>query len=222
MKEITITIDDDVYRAASEAAARQRKSLSELVREFLTRLRTEPEPNGSPVTTPESPLTADTATDEELRKRDEELARFFDELNARPLQDGPSVGPLNREELYQRGKQAELTAADEAQRAEFLARLQQLFDQVDEHDASTALTPATPAAEEEAFKRRQEEFAQFFALVKAQRAATQSEDEAKRLALLEQFQPLMEQALVRDRYQKGPLVPLTREEVYAERLDRFR
>lgn len=152
MKDITISIDDDVYRAASEEAARQRKSLGELVQELLTRLRTERQQNGSSTQAePELPAVADREalaeqlnrlaeaarerdrdkkgplfvgtrkdwyagfgyvpepqpTAEEIereeRERREELAQFFAELNAQPREDGPSVGPLNREELYQRG-----------------------------------------------------------------------------------------------------------------------
>lgn len=160
MKNITISIDDEVYRAANEEAARRRKSLGELVQEFLARLRTEQGLNGREAQTePESPAATDAAEDEALREQRESLAQFFDELNARPLKEGPSVGPLNREELYQRGTQTEAeSAADEAKRAEFLMQLQQLFDQADE----------------------------------------------------------------RDRLKEGRLVPLTREEIYAERLDRFR
>ena len=160
MKDITISIDDEVYRAVSAEAARLRKSLSELVQELLTRLRTELEPNRNAVSiTPESAVRADAGTDEEQGKKSEALARFFDELNARPRKDGPSVGTLNREELYQRGTQTEAeSAVGEAKRAEFLAQLQQLFDQADE----------------------------------------------------------------RDRLKEGRLVPFTREEIYAERLDRIR
>jgi predicted CopG family antitoxin len=90
MKSITITIDDEVYCAASEEAARLRKSLSELVQEFIERISRKDAASGQ-------------LGSEEAGKANEEFARFLDELDARPLKDGPSVGPLNREEIYQRG-----------------------------------------------------------------------------------------------------------------------
>ncbi len=138
MKSITISIDDEVYRAASEEAARRRKSLGELVQEFLARLRTEQALNGRDAT----------------------------------AEPEPSI--------------------------------------------------ATNSAEDEAFRKRREDLAEFFAGLKAKQAAESREDEAKRVELLERMQTLVEQSLERDRYKKGPLVPLTREEIYAERLDRFR
>jgi predicted CopG family antitoxin len=138
MKNITITIDDEVYRAASEEAARLRKSLSELVQELLMRLRA-----------------------------DQALSRG--EAQAEP--ESPA---------------------------------------------------ATAAAEDEDFRKRREDLAQFFAGLKARRAAGQSEGEVRRAELLERLQTLVEEALERDRFKQGPLVPLTREEIYAERLDRFR
>lgn len=145
MKNITITIDDEVYRAASEEAARLRKSLSELVQEFIERMSRKGAASG--------PLGS-----EEAGKAREEFNQFFAESNAQPRQEGPSVGPLNREELYQRGAQS----------------------------------------------------------------AEQAEAEAQRAAFLEQLHRLVEEARERDRDKKGRLVPLTREEIYAERLDRFR
>ena len=36
-------------------------------------------------------------------QRRTDFLKFLDELASRPLKPGPSVGPLNREELYQRG-----------------------------------------------------------------------------------------------------------------------
>ena len=98
MKEITISIDEDVYRVALAIAARQRISLNALVQEVLTRLRAE---SGLPESEfPTEPQAEDIA---DKRERREEIAQFFANLNAQPRQDGPSVGPLNREELYQRG-----------------------------------------------------------------------------------------------------------------------
>ncbi len=139
MKSITITIDDEVYRVASEEAARQRKSLGELVQVFLMGLR------------------ADRA------------------LSGREAQSKP------------------------------------------EAPAAT-----TGGDEDEEFKKRRENLAEFFAALKARRAAGQSENEVKHAELLERLQALAEQSLERDRFKKEPLVPLTREEIYAERLDRFR
>ncbi len=40
MKNITVSVDDDLYHAARLEAAKQRKSLSALVREFLAGLQT--------------------------------------------------------------------------------------------------------------------------------------------------------------------------------------
>ncbi|MGH9832329.1 MAG: hypothetical protein ACREBD_13955 [Blastocatellia bacterium] len=145
MKSITITIDDEVYRAASEEAARLRKSLSELAQEFIERISRKGAASGQ-------------LGSEEAGKAREELNQFFAELNAQPRREGPSIGPLNREELYQRGAQS----------------------------------------------------------------AEQVEAEAKRAAFLEQLHRLVEEARDRDRDKKGRLVPLTREEIYAERLDCFR
>jgi predicted CopG family antitoxin len=145
MKSITITIEDDVYRAATEEAARQRKSLSELVQELIERI------SGKGA-------ASELSGSEEEREAREEFDQFFAELNAQPSQEGPSVGPLNREELHQRGSQS----------------------------------------------------------------AEQAEAEAKRAAFLEQLHRLVEEARERDRDKEGRLVPLTREVIYAERLDRFR
>lgn len=82
MKNITVSVDDDLYREARVEAARRHKSLSELVCEFLASLRKN-EPKQA------------AAIDPELEK----LWALADSKPARP----GSVGPLNREELYQRG-----------------------------------------------------------------------------------------------------------------------
>ena len=39
MRNITVAVDDDVYHAARVEAARRRRSLSALVRDFLTQLQ---------------------------------------------------------------------------------------------------------------------------------------------------------------------------------------
>lgn len=82
MKNITVSVDDDLYREARVEAARRHKSLSALVREFLAGLRG-------------SEQTAAPAVDPELEK-------LWALADAKPERPG-SVGPLNREELYQRG-----------------------------------------------------------------------------------------------------------------------
>lgn len=83
MKTLTITVADDVYQQASEKAAAAATSLPDVVQELLSDW---------------------TRTDRHADRRwNAEFQQFLDELEARPLRPGPSVGPLNREELYQRG-----------------------------------------------------------------------------------------------------------------------
>lgn len=186
MKNITISIDDEVYRAASEEAARLRKSLSELVQEFLTRLRAEREQNGSSAqAAPELPAAMESDENGEQRKSRESLAQFFAELNTRPLTDGPSVGPLNREELYERGKRLEPEL------------------------------PVATDVEEEEFRKRREDLTEFFAALKAKHEAGQSEDKVKQAERLERLQTLVELLLERDRDKKGSLAVGTRKEWYS-------
>ncbi len=83
MKNITVSVDDEIYHAARVEAAKQRKSLSAMVREFLLSLR---EPKGKAMK---------NAVDPELQK-------LWDLADSKPKRAG-SVGPLNREEIYQRG-----------------------------------------------------------------------------------------------------------------------
>lgn len=83
VKNITVSVDDDLYHEARIEAARRRKSLSALVREFLVGLR--------------SPTT-----EAKQRKIDPELEKLWKLADSKPARAG-SVGPLNREELYQRG-----------------------------------------------------------------------------------------------------------------------
>ena len=81
MKNITVSVDDELYHEARVEAARQRKSLSALVREFLVGLRlTAAEKGGDP-----------------------ELEKLFALSDRKHQNRKGSVGPLNREELYQRG-----------------------------------------------------------------------------------------------------------------------
>lgn len=83
MKNITVSVDDELYHEARIEAARRRKSLSALVREYLAGLR-------------QSPAKAKTTTDPEL-------AKLFAMSDRKHKNRRGSVGPLNREELYQRG-----------------------------------------------------------------------------------------------------------------------
>lgn len=169
MKSITITIDDEVYRAASEEAARLRKSLSELAQEFIERMS-------------RKGADSDQLESEEAGKAREDLNQFLAELNAQPRQEGPSVGPLNREELYQRGVQSAEQAEAGANRAAFLEQLYRLVEEARERNRDkkgplVLLTrkewyagfdqtapdspPAVEEPEDEARKKQREEFIRF-------------------------------------------------------------
>jgi plasmid stability protein len=84
MKNITVSVDDDLYHAARVEAARRRKSLSALVREFMTGL-TAAKGGGK------------------AAKVDPELQKLWDMSDRKHARRRGSVGPLNREEIYQRG-----------------------------------------------------------------------------------------------------------------------
>lgn len=88
MKTLTVLVADDLYQRASLKAAAADTSLPEVVQDLLAEWTQED--SGSPR----------SATD---RRTHAELLSFLDGLAARSLKPGPSVGPLNREELYQRG-----------------------------------------------------------------------------------------------------------------------
>jgi hypothetical protein len=88
MKTLTISVADDVYQRASQKAAAAETSLPKVVQDFLSEWT---QANHRPA-----------GVVAESRRRGDFL-KFLDELAARPLTPGPSVGPLNREELYQRG-----------------------------------------------------------------------------------------------------------------------
>jgi len=88
MKTLTISVADDVYQRASQKAAAAETSLPKVVQDLLAEW------------TQQDRRPASAATDSQGRA---ELLKFLDELAARPLRPGPSVGPLNREELHQRG-----------------------------------------------------------------------------------------------------------------------
>ena len=88
MKTLTISVADDVYQRASQKAAARDTSLPDVVQDLLSEW------------TQEERRSVRAATESQ---RHADLLKFLDELAARPLKPGPSVGPLNREELYQRG-----------------------------------------------------------------------------------------------------------------------
>ena len=88
MKTITVPVADDLYQKAIQKAAAEDTSLPEVVQDLLSGWAQE---NQHPVP---------SATEKQRRA---DLLKFLDELAARPLKPGPSVGPLNREELYRRG-----------------------------------------------------------------------------------------------------------------------
>jgi hypothetical protein len=88
MLTLTIPVADDLYQRASRKEAAADSSLPEVVQDLLAEWTQED-------------LDAVPSGTESQRRGD--LLKFLDELTARPLKPGPSVGPLNREELYQRG-----------------------------------------------------------------------------------------------------------------------
>src|SRR5262245_34227718 len=98
--QANLSIDDAVYREAIAAAAQEGVTLQEFVEESLRiKLGHTPIKTGEAV----SGDSTQPAIGEKMSHKREPLAQFFAELNAKPRKDGPSVGPLNREELYQRG-----------------------------------------------------------------------------------------------------------------------
>ena len=84
MKNITVSVDDELYHEARVEAAKRKKTLSALVREFLVGLR-----HGELKT--------------ERVSENPELARLYAMSDRKHKGKRGSVGPLNREELYQRG-----------------------------------------------------------------------------------------------------------------------
>lgn len=88
MKALTISVADDLYQRASQKAAAAETSLPQVVQRLLSEWARE---NG---------ISAGAVIG---GQHDDGFLKFLDELAARPLKPGPSVGPLNREELYQRG-----------------------------------------------------------------------------------------------------------------------
>ena len=114
MKTLTLTVADDLYQQASQKATELDTSLRDVVQDLLAQWTT----SG----TAEPQVAADT-------QRREEFLRFLDELNAKLRQPGPSVGPLNREELYQREQRAEQNG-----RVALVAQLELLFAEADARD----------------------------------------------------------------------------------------
>jgi len=88
MKKLTISVADDVYQRACQKAAAAESSVPKVVQDLLSAWT-------------QGNLRSDRVTTANQRRVD--FLKFLDELAARPLKPGPSVGPLNREELYQRG-----------------------------------------------------------------------------------------------------------------------
>ncbi|HMJ64326.1 MAG TPA: CopG family transcriptional regulator [Candidatus Binatia bacterium] len=82
MKNITVSVDDEVYHAARVEAAKRRTSLSALVSGFLAGLQDQ--------------------SKKASKRADPELEKLWALADSKPIRPG-SVGPLNREELYQRG-----------------------------------------------------------------------------------------------------------------------
>lgn len=82
MKTVTITLEDELYETASVEAAKSRKTLGEFLRDlFLSGLR---------------------RGDKTAQDGAATLKTLWDLADARPVTTG-SVGPLNREDLYERG-----------------------------------------------------------------------------------------------------------------------
>jgi hypothetical protein len=88
MKSFTISVADDLYQRASQKAAAADTSLPQVVGDFLREW------------TLDDLASIQKAADNPRRA---DFLKFLDDLGARPLKPGPSVGPLNREELHQRG-----------------------------------------------------------------------------------------------------------------------
>lgn len=81
MKIVTISLEDELYETASLQAARSRKTLGEFLRDlFLSGLR---------------------RGDKTAQDGAAALKTLWELADARPVTPG-SVGPLNREELYER------------------------------------------------------------------------------------------------------------------------
>jgi hypothetical protein len=87
MKALTISVADELYQRASQTAAAAETSLPQVVRHLLCEWAQNDGGSGAAM----------------QRQGGADFVKFLDGLAARPLKPGSSVGPLNREELYQRG-----------------------------------------------------------------------------------------------------------------------
>lgn len=105
MKTLTISVADDVYQRASQKAAERDTSLRDVVQEFLAQWTGPGDRDVSIETSPDAVTGTrqPNANNAAAAERGDELRQFFAELNSLPREPGPSLGPLNREEIYQRG-----------------------------------------------------------------------------------------------------------------------
>jgi hypothetical protein len=82
MKNVTISLEDELYETAQMQAAKSRKSLGEFLRDvFMSGLR---------------------SGDKAVKDGSNTLTALWDLADARPVTPG-SAGPLNRDDLYERG-----------------------------------------------------------------------------------------------------------------------
>lgn len=82
MKNVTIALEDELYETASAQAAKSRKTLGEFLRDvFLSGLR---------------------SGDKAVKDGSATLKTLWELADAKPVTSG-SAGPLNRDDLYQRG-----------------------------------------------------------------------------------------------------------------------
>lgn len=82
MKTISLTVEDEVYDQAVQAAQQRRKSLGELFRDLIGSLR------GSARLPAKSGISP--------------LQSAWELADSKPMREG-TVGPLNRDDLYERG-----------------------------------------------------------------------------------------------------------------------
>ena len=82
MKTVTVTLEDELYETAQVEAARSRKSLGQFFRDvFLSGLR---------------------SGDKAVKDGSATLKALWELADAGPVTSG-SAGPLNRDDLYERG-----------------------------------------------------------------------------------------------------------------------
>ncbi len=83
MKSVTISLDDEVYERATREASRKRKSIGEFLRDLFS-----------------SRFTNDAASGE--TSSPDLLPVLWALADSKPVTPG-TVGPLNRDEIYERG-----------------------------------------------------------------------------------------------------------------------